>query len=114
MKLTGIGWIDDQLHTQIHFTADPIRTSDGVGHSGAGVNIHDSVSSEGVVWPLGWDDNGDEFPDWMESVIDVRQEDAEDLRLTAEVWENKEIVKDDWEVQIPLEEVLAEDEITTE
>ena len=108
VKLTGIGWIDDQLHTQIHFTAEPIRTSDGVGHSGAGVNIHDSVSGEGVVWPLGWDDNGDEFPDWMESVIDVRQEDAEDLRLTAEVWENKEIVDDNWEVQVPIDMLLPE------
>ena len=107
VKLTGIGWIDDQLHTQIHFTADPIRTSDGAGHAGAGVNVYNSVTND-VVWPLGWNDNGDEFPDWMESVMDVRQEDAEDLCLTAEVWENKEIVEDDWEVQIPMDMILSE------
>jgi len=113
VKLTGIGWIDNQLHTQIHFTADPIRTSDGAGHAGAGVNVYNSVTND-VVWPLGWNDNGDEFPDWMESVMDVKPDDLGQLTLTAEVWENKEILEDNWEVKIPLEEVLAEDEVITE
>ena len=107
VELANIGWIDNQLHVQIHFTAAPVMTGENRGYIGAGANVYNSVADE-YPMPVGWDDTGDAFPDWMEFVTEAGPEDLDRMQLTADVFENKGYVEDNWEIQVPVDMLLKE------
>ena len=112
-KLTGIGWIDDRLHVQIHLVGEAIQTSDGLEHMGATANAVCSVAEneDSLIW---YDEDGDGFFDWLEYVFDAQPEDVEQSQLTSTVWEHKEILEDNWEIQVPINMLLPENGEDTE
>ena len=106
-KLAGIGWIDNQLHIQLHTAAENIHTEGGTSFPATSVQVYDPFSSQsGQV--VEWDENGDWFNDWYDYGLDIKPEDVEQRWLTAEVRETKGVVDDNWEVQVPIDMLLPE------
>ena len=113
--LTGIGWIDNQLHVQIsdgqqyelvigqqYF--NPLYCSVGAYFPGQPDDQLDNVDE--VYWRDGETER-------REYVFNCRQDQADNLDLHANMTEITDVVRDNWEVRIPLESILAEDEETT-
>ena len=105
--LTGIGWIDNQLHIQLHTATDNIHTESGTSFPATSVHVYDPFSSQsGQV--VEWDDSGDWFPEWYDYALDIKPEDVEQRWLVAEVREVKGVVEDNWEIQVPVSMLLPE------
>ena len=113
--LTGIGWIDDQLHVQIcdgqqyelvigqeYF--NPLYCSVGTYFPG---QPDDQLNNVDEVY---WHDGEKER---REYVFNCRPDQADKLDLHANMTEITDVVRDTWEVRIPLEDILAEGEETT-
>ena len=106
-KLTGAGWIDNQLHVQLNTAAKTIRTESGISSSAVLVQVYDPFSSQSSR-SVEWDDSGDSFPDWFEYVLDIKPEDNEQRWLTVEVRNIRGVVEDNWEIEIPVNMLLKE------
>ena len=108
--LTGIGWIDNQLHVQIR---EPRQERITIGSMTIPPMDHavgarfvegpeKAVTTERAIW--GSADDG--YEDMSEHIFDIRPEDADKIELKAWIFEITEVVKDTWEVQIPLADIL--------
>ena len=111
--LTGIGWIDGQLHVQFHNKGrEYIDMRNGRG-SAASVWVSESVYGKTYAEtdvdysPLRWDLNDDGWTEWYEYIINCRPEEAEKLELSAEISVCSRILEDDWSVRIPLKQICT-------
>ena len=111
-KLTGIGWINNQLHVQMHAAEETIQTESGTSFPATTVSVYDPFSSQSG-YLAQWDENGDWFMDWYEFVLDIRPENAAQRWICAEVRETKGVVDDNWEVQVPIDMLLPETGVDT-
>ena len=107
-KLTGIGWIDGKLHVQVHCTQETVPTDgDNEIQVIAQVNIHTPVQHQNYL-PLMWVDYSYNPSYWHEHVLDVNPEDMEQSELTAYIKKQKGLMKDTWEIQVPINMLLPE------
>ena len=111
--LTGIGWIDGQLHVQYH------------NKGRAAVDMSNGRASACSVWTdatvygksytetnvdygfLRWDGDNDGWPEWTEEIINCTPEEAGLLSLSAGITVTTEILEGDWDVEIPLNTFCA-------
>lgn len=108
VKLSGIGWIDDQLHVQFHNTGRCGVTAGETWYNAWSTWIDGQNWTEIGYSKLDWDENSDSFPEWTEYVINVKPEEAEDLELVACINVLKEILTGSWQVEVPLNQIWAE------
>ena len=108
--LTGIGWIDNQLHVQIQdrqqerITIGPATVSPMV--IGVAALYAEKPEKEVTTERAMWSSAGDGYRDMSEFILGIRPEEADKIRLEAWIHEITEVVKDTWEVQIPLADIL--------
>ncbi len=117
VSLTNIGWIDNQLHIQLHYTGDTYHStgSDSISYcfsAWCSCSVNGEDCGDGS--QIGWDDNGDEIQDWLELVLPVGPEDTfDDLILSFAV--PAEMLPDEWTFSVPLSSVRPdENEVTHE
>ena len=106
--LSGIGWINDELHVRIHF-ADNREMTSGHGYEDWHYEswLGEYVDAEGeyagdYIAMLTWDDTGDGVPDWAEYVLNGIPKDENGGKLEIELMTLEEYVEDTWEVKIPI------------
>ena len=109
--LTGIGWIDDELHIQVRYTQTykegmfPLLTMYNSYPWGA--EDYDAKFS-GSVWT---EDSGQgenwQMEVWREYYSPLKPEDVEYVRPALQVDTNLETVEGDWNIQIPLNQIMA-------
>lgn len=123
-ELSGIGWIDGQLHAQIHYLRESMKTyDDGTLYSPAFCQIlmlgADGVSPlysvyrdhpEDVNFGWQWDDNGDWFSDWEEFIFPCTPAEVRDgtLQALTTYYEKAEAIDGNWYVKIPLRMIQFE------
>ena len=117
--LTGIGWINGDLHARIHFMDNREMVSE---HSYGNLRFESRLHEYGVrqeddgrllgsrIAKLAWDDTGDGIPDWVEYVVEAGPEDADRTELDVELITLTEYVEDNWEVVVPLRRVRQDPE----
>ena len=107
--LTGIGWIDGQLHVQFHNGGmDFVNMRSGRGSAW-------SAWAYAYAWekayedtfvdysPLRWDGNNDGWPDWNEYIFNCGPEETEQMEAYAEITVTQAILEEDWTVRVPLD-----------
>ena len=107
--LTGIGWINNQLHIQIHHTADSTLRTAGASYNAWSSTLNCFVS--GLIRPsavLGWDDTGDGKSDWLEYVLNCTPEDVELTVLKAEFLRTVNLMPGRWTFDVPAGSILAD------
>ena len=98
ITLTGIGWVDDVLHVQLHYA----NNREGRFHTGVTSPEFDFLYDSSIRW----DENNDGVADWVELIAPDKQPGRQVSSLSAKIIENTGTVKDKWEVQIPLADIL--------
>ena len=107
-KLTGIGWIDGRLHVQVQCTQDIMPIGDDEeAWVEAQVNLS-TLAAHQYYRPLEWRDTSDWSLSGKELVLDVKPEDMEQSELTANIRKQKGLLKDNWELQVPISMLLKE------
>ena len=115
LYLTGIGWIDNQLHVQIHDRQERAVVIGGMYHKPLDCNV-EGAYAQGKYGKLHevdqvyWHDGDTEQREYVFNCSEGR---VDNLELYADITEIVDVVRDNWEVRVPLEEVLAENEETT-
>ena len=124
VELSGIGWIDGQLHVQIHYLPDMLKESeDGGTYSPVSCYIQmtgadglspwysykDQMDDVNFGWE--WDDNGDWFNDWEEFIFPCTPDEAKEgiLRAVAQLSEETGAIEGNWYVKIPLRMIRFEE-----
>ena len=114
--LSGIGWIDGQLHVQLHIQGRDVLETDSNRKSSAcmvGVTCfitgktNDEVRADGS--PVIWDENNNLFPEWYEYVFNCTPDDVDQMMLNADLGVYKDMLYDDWSVEIPMNLLLQKD-----
>ena len=117
LLLTGIGWIDGELHVQIH-EADPAfceTHDDGVSLIRRYSVAISNRSGEGEAFgysgdsPYAWNGSGGRWDEWLEFIFGSAPEDEETMTLTAELSYATRTVRDTWEFRIPVSAIRAEE-----
>ena len=81
--LSGIGWIDGQLHVQYHYKGEPTYKGGSVTFSDTW-NVWEYSSADDPDYsPVQWDANLDGYAEWKEFIYDIKPEEADDLVLEA-------------------------------
>ena len=106
VSLSGIGWIDDQLHIQYHTGRDSIPMDNGGWYSGWSVWNYGEKKTE--YSPLRWDSDGNGKADCEEYIFDIKPDQAEDLELGGEVYYVKEVLNEGWMFKVPLLDICTE------
>ena len=114
--LTGIGWIDDQLHVQIGDRQQhTIRIGETYPHP-ISLYVWTWLSERTEDKAGGLDEmlwHGEDNTEYSEYISNARPDETENMELYAVMTEITDVLRDEWEVRIPLEDVLAEGEETT-
>ncbi|MBP5725867.1 MAG: hypothetical protein J6Y48_02215, partial [Clostridia bacterium] len=114
--LSGIGWIDGQLHVQLHIQGRDVLETDSNRKSNAcmvGVTCfitgktNDEVRADGS--PVIWDENNNLFPEWYEYVFNCTPDDVDQMMLNADLGVYTDMLYDDWSVEIPMNLLLQKD-----
>ena len=123
VELSGIGWIDGQLHVRIHYLPEAMRTDEnGAAYSPVFCYIHmmgtdgispwfrenDRMDSVNFGWQ--WNDNGSWFFNWEEYIFPCTPGEAEEgtLRAVTVFQEETEAVEGNWFVKVPLRMIRYE------
>ena len=96
--LSGIGWIDGQLHVQL-YVQQPVL------NKGYGMSAYGAVDGENVqadVGMISWDE-------WSEYVFNCDPDDVDRMTLETHLTEYEESLYDDWSVEIPMNMLLRKD-----
>lgn len=96
--LSGIGWIDGQLHVQLY-------VQQSVLNKGYGMSVYGAVDGENVLADVGvitWDE-------WSEYVFNCDPDDVDRMTLETHLTEYEESLYDDWSVEIPMNMLLQKD-----
>ena len=106
VTLTGIGWIDNELHVQLHMTDRVIRAF--AAKSDAGNSYVDGIQyCETGFEEESWDEDGNGRGDWAEFISEVKPEEKDSVKAEIRIQKCIESVTDDWEIQIPLNQIMA-------
>ena len=99
--LTGIGWINGELHARIHFKDNrELFTESGL--KDLRFNSFLCCGAREIA-TLEWDDTDDGIPDWVEYVLEISPEDADRMgAFEVDLITLMEYVEDTWEVEVPL------------
>ena len=110
VSLTNIGWIDNQLHIQLHYTGDAYKSSGSNPMSYAfSAWCYCLVNEENCddSFQIEWDNTGDEIQDWLELILPVTPEESiDELMLTFVV--PAQMLSDEWTFSVPLSSVRAD------
>ena len=120
--LSGVGYIDGQLHVQVHFPDHRLveyAPDNFMEEYGAWIYVQDSqgnllykndLSAQGISI-VRWSTESDEFdaPEWEEFFFPVDQEQLENARITVYVEKNLSPVEGNWKVDIPLRMIQREE-----
>ncbi len=108
--LTGIGWIDNKLHVQVQ---DRQQERITIGSRtippmviGVAALYAEKPEKEVTTERAMWSSVGDGYRDMSEFILGIQPDEADKIRLEAWIHEITEVVKDTWEVQIPLADIL--------
>ena len=106
VTLTGIGWIDNELHVQLHMTDRVIRAF--AAKSDAGNSYVDGIQyCETGFEEESWDEDGNGRGDWAEFISEVKPEEKDSVKAEIRIQKYIESVTDDWEIRIPLNQIMA-------
>ena len=109
--LTGIGWINDQLHVRIQdrqqekITIGPMSVFPM--KLAAAAYFPDQKDRECDVYHVEWSSGGNGYKDQAEYIFDIRPDEADKAELAAWGIEIVDVVRDIWEVQIPANSIRA-------
>lgn len=103
ISLTGAGWIDGQLHVQLHDKDTQLF---------GGSDHHRLVPSSSIYISSGsyisnnrrlyWDDNGDQCAEWYEYTFDISPEALEQAQgMGVSITKYTDILYGDWTVELP-------------
>ena len=116
VRLSGIGWMDGQLHIQIHNTDKNLKFN-GSFYSAAfqckpnRSKYHESYPEMATVV---WCEDEYNDMDWTEFIIYCQPEDLEELDYYLELTYIREVLKGNWEFNIPLDQIRASAEVASE
>jgi len=102
ITLTGIGWVDDVLHVQLHYA----NNREGRFYTGITSPEFDFLYDSSIRW----DENNDGVEEWVEFMSPDKLSGRQVSSLSAKIIENTGTVEDKWEVQLSLSDILAQDE----
>lgn len=114
--LGGIGWIDGQLHVQLHNTGRDVidmrngRTFACMMNVSCYVNGKSYEDISSPYNPLNWDGDSDGWSEWSEFVFNCQPEDAEKMELDTYITVTDRILEDNWTVNIPLDPIRIPDD----
>ncbi len=114
--LSGIGWLDGQLHIQIHNTDKNIKYS-GSSYSAPFRCTPDYSkyhASNPDMYTVEWSDGDYRNIDWTEFIIACQPEELEDMNYSLDLTYIREILKGNWEINIPLDRIRASDDVAGE
>ena len=102
--ITGMGWIDDQLHVQVctDETVSQLASFDG-DKTGAEYGTAKESSNGRMQWKT----NGKAY---MEYIFDYKREEADTLNLYVHLDVEQVEVKGDWHIELPLDMILEKAE----
>ncbi len=106
--LSGIGWIDGQLHVQYHYKGEPTYKAGSVTSSDTWTVFVYSSADDLNYSPVQWDANLDGYAEWEEFIYDVKPEEIDDLVLNAGIRVLNEVLDDGWMVEFPLKTVCPD------
>ena len=106
--LSGIGWIDGQLHVQYHYKGEPTYKGGSVTFSDTW-NVWEYSSADDPDYsPVQWDENLDGYAEWKEFIYDIKPEEADDLVLEASVSIMEKVLDGGWMIEFPLKTVCPD------
>ncbi len=106
--LTGIGWIDNQLHIQVHHTGKSKFRVDGDSYISWSAEMNVQVrGQEQDCAVIGWDDTGDAESDWLEFVWNITPEDYSIAKVEAVLKQLAAEDRAEWTFRVPVRSVLA-------
>ena len=106
--LSGIGWIDGQLHVQYHYKGEPTYKGGSVTFSDTW-NVWEYSSADDPDYsPVQWDANLDGYAEWKEFIYDIKPEEADDLVLEASVSIMEKVLDGGWIIEFPLKTVCPD------
>ncbi|MBR6442793.1 MAG: DUF4179 domain-containing protein [Clostridia bacterium] len=116
VSLTNIGWIDNKLHIQLHYTGDTYHSTGSnpmyycfSAWCSCYVNGEDCGDRSS---DIEWDDNGDEIKDWLELVLPVAPEETiDELILSFAV--PAQMLTDVWTFSVPFSSVRPDENAVT-
>ena len=117
VELSNIGWIDGQLHVQIHYLPEMMEKDENeamyspvfcyvqmMGADGISpwYRYKDQMDSMNFGWA--WDDNGDWFNEWEEYIFPCTPDDVREgtLRAVMNFSGETEAIEGNWYVKVPL------------
>ena len=107
--LTGIGWIDNQLHIQIHDADGCMQLGSYINSFSFPVQCNYKNRSFFDSYPqtalIAWDEDSDYNLDWVEYVIECKPEEVAEMEYTLDLTYVKEMLDGEWEFSIPLEQI---------
>ncbi len=104
VSLTGIGWVDDQLHVQIRMDIFYGFSLTFTERENGAENMTEKLTPGS---PLRWLDEGTET-EYLEYIFDCEPEELETLKLTASMTIGQENLDGDWSVKFPLRTICPE------
>ena len=116
IRLTGIGWIGDQLHIQFHNTGREFLEMHNGCAGACSIWVDADVSGRTYeetyvdYAPLNWDEDNNGWTEWKEMIINCKPEEKGQLEISAEISVTTAILEDDWSVRIPLDLICVETE----
>ncbi len=107
--VTGIGFINNQFHLQLHHLGDSrIHAASGSYPSWYTDVRCQLLSSSKDPYMLGWDDTGDDVSDWIEYVWDYAPEDIRVASLYGYFTQASAPMPGEWAFEIPVASILQE------
>ena len=110
--LTGIGWIDNQLHIQVHYTGDdadfPYEQYNFMEKWSVYLNA-DNFEGSLPYLIIDWDEDYNGMTDWREFVLNCSPDDVNQLSLEAQCSLIVDTVIGNWSVNIPLSDILVDE-----
>ena len=119
LLLSGIGWIDNVLHVQIHFTENEALKTENLmdlDRWNAAIryfygDLGDLNKISAVNHYLMWDDDGDGAMDWADLMMDCKRANMkEPEKYYIELTCIQDMLEGNWEFSIPLDQILEKSE----
>ena len=101
--LSGIGWIDGQLHVQYHNTGAVSYSKGSVTYNNTWSVWEYGTAGMPAYSPVEWDADLDGYGEWEEFIYDLSPEETDGLELGATIKLLDKVLNDGWMVEIPLE-----------
>ena len=114
LLLTGIGWIDNQLHVRIKYTGEPLIRN-GVSYDNrcnvwiSGDYIHPTETKTGVDYSIRTEGGKTGVTvGQLEEILDCGPDNYGDVSLIAHCSVLEDVVQDSWTVSLPLSKICPE------